>query len=435
MTTRIQRPLAVLRTGALILFATLGLQGCITFTAGSNVDLAEQIERKNAVLQSAAEADGVDVEAALMLAPEDRNDVQALLAEADELAGEARLIADHSLRVEQLNFATLDDAARQERALDAVSAGLGEFENHASMMILEAEKLAIVDQKIMALEGYTDCGGSEFGTASCIADIGVHVVNGLGYAGISLPFGPALSAFALGMSLAGEIDAAIKRGQYFDERRARIDQLQYWATDNMVPAFENLKSTMENRLGTLEPHLQPPGWQDALRRAEQKVNSAMAVVDDMDGLFDRYKEEAEDNHSPPLPGWTPEQMAERTGEPVERFMEPEKAAFKRFWEDVNTMADDLQSAIVGLREVRDNLEAMMEINQAPNMTAAEVAALDPDGERGYSPDTLKTEQLRLDNEELAAKLNRMEQIEREMADHLSNYQVEGAGGAPCPVAL
>lgn len=409
---------------ALPAITALALGGCITFLAASNVDLANMIQEKYEDMESAATANGYDVAAALA-APEAQGEgsVNSLLNEAHVIAENAALTAERSLRIDAANETQINEGALQQMALDGFSDDLQEFQQSAAWLALEANKLVAVDQKILALSGYTECGGSTTGDVICSVDIASKTASIFSMAGFGIPGMQALGFFAAGMAIGAEVVKAVKRGEYFGERERRITAIQYVANQNLLPAFSNLKGNMTSALMGLSANLRPPGWEDALTDAEADVNQVVTYMNGLDGLFDVYKREAEETHELLIIDITPEEMSEITGKPASIYMDPEEVAFERIWAELAAQLSHLESAMTGLRDVKTNLQQMREANRSGAAMTV--------NDKGEQVLEYKTTLLRNDNDTLIEKLARIEELEWELNNQLSL----SSEGISCPLPL
>ena len=417
-----------------VLICVLSLGGCISFLAASNVDLADRIQASYRAMTTAAEESGIDVADVVTNGADPESEVEQLLLEANTIAANARDTREKSIRLDKLNIASLDRAALQQTALDSFSDDLDEFTQAAAWTASEIEKLAVVDQKILALDGYTSCGGSAIGDVKCFSDSlnqGFSVVAGLSqfFAGISIPGGQVLGIFSLGIAVAAEIDKEVKRGSYFGERAARIRTIELIARNSLMPGFANLKASMSSALNGLPADLQPAGWRGKLAAAEGKMQAFMDFIGSMEGRFEALKIEEQEKDAQQWADFMNSNLSleEIAAAEEERNAGIEARAFSRFWAEAGNRIETLQSAISDVRSIRTDLETAIEQGRSVELSGEEQAVLGV--EEGKA---LKTRYLRSRNDTLVQRLNRMREIEDEINTRLGSDALDAGR---CDLAL
>ncbi|MEM8768073.1 MAG: hypothetical protein AAGE43_11540 [Pseudomonadota bacterium] len=384
--------------------ACLMLAGCITFGAAENVETKDRILRQFETMKSAAEAAGVDVDAVLTenetadsdLDDDVNNRIGYLLRKASGLAGSAEQVADASLRLEQENFSDLNEAALIRTALLSFEDDLQEFGQAAAWLTDETQRLVQLDREILALEGYTDCGGSELGTAKCVTDVLANATSMAAFAGISIPGGQLFAPMAATFAVAAEVDKQIQRQRLFDERRRRIQAIEYIATGSLRPAFENLRVGMITAMAGLPEDLRPPDWERQLAAAEQGLDRALGFAAGIDGRLDRLKDGGLE----------------------------EADAFEAIWEGAHEMITGLGTGLEAVTATASDMRSLMNIKRSPMVDANGDAA-----DFGVYRTTL----MRRQGETLLSHEQQMADIERELASLLPNYRP--AESYNCPVAL
>ncbi len=385
-------------------FACLLLTGCITFSAAENIDTKNRILQQFETMKSAAEAAGVDVDAVLTRNAaadadlgDDANDrIGYLLRRAGALADSAEQTAAASLRLEQENFADLNEAALIEAALLSFEDDLQEFGQAAAWLTDETQRLVQLDREILALDGYTGCGGSELGTAKCVTDVLANATSMAAFAGISIPGGQLFAPMAATFAVAAEVDKQIQRQRLFDERRRRIQAIEAIATGSLRPAFENLRAGMITAMAGLPDDLLPPDWERQLAIAEQGLDHALDFAAGIDGRLDRLKDGGLE----------------------------EADAFETIWEGAHEMITGLGTGLEAVTATAGDMRSLMNTRRSPMVDANGQAA-----DFGVYRSTL----LRRQGETLLSHEQEMADIERELASLLPNYVSRESNS--CPLAL